>query len=70
MAQEYTAKDLQGALFKNDKGDNEKRPDYRGNAMIGGIKYFVSAWIEKPQNGGAAYMSMSYQKDDGSRGQR
>jgi len=26
-----------GVLFKNDKGDNDKRPDYRGSA--GGLEH-------------------------------
>ena len=29
----------QGALFKNDKQGNEKRPDYTGSATIFGKKF-------------------------------
>ena len=25
---------LSGVLFKNDKGDNEKRPDYKGSLNV------------------------------------
>ena len=31
-------------LFKNDKGDNPKRPDYTGNANVDGIEFKI---IEK-----------------------
>lgn len=63
----FDQKNMTGALFKNDKQGNDKRPDYRGTALIDGVKYTVSAWIKKSQ-AGAAYMSMGYQKDEG--GQR
>lgn len=69
MGEQYESKDLTGALFKNDKGDNPKRPDYRGNAVIRGVKYTVSAWLKKSQ-AGKVYMSMSYQEDDGTKGKR
>lgn len=35
---------MKGALFTNDKGDNDSRPDMRGEVTIKGIKYSVSAW--------------------------
>lgn len=36
---------LHGALFLNDKGDNPKRPDYKGECEIAGVKYWMSGWI-------------------------
>ena len=30
----YTPQEGGGALFKNDKGDNPARPDYRGDIML------------------------------------
>jgi len=27
-----------GSLFKADKGDNEKRPDYRGSVNVDGVE--------------------------------
>lgn len=53
-------KELSGALFKNDKGDNPKRPDYTGVATIGGVDYQVSSWIKKSK-AGTTYMSLSFQ---------
>ena len=44
-------KDNSGALFKNDKGDNEKRPDYTGPAVVGGVEYRVSAWLNESKKG-------------------
>jgi len=57
----FIPKDLSGSLFKNDKGDNAARPDYRGDAMIDGTVYEIAAWI-KPMASDAnkRYMSLSF----------
>jgi hypothetical protein len=39
------------ALFKNDKGDNPKRPDYTGNLNVDGIEFRVSGWVREGKNG-------------------
>lgn len=44
-------------LFKNDKGDNPKRPDYRGKLYLHGEEFRLSAWIsEKKDGSGEKYM--------------
>lgn len=56
----YEPKDGNGALFKNDKGDNPARPDYRGDLMVGGVVYEISAWIKPlPSNSEKRFMSLS-----------
>jgi hypothetical protein len=56
----YEPKEGSGALFKNDKGDNPNRPDYRGDIMLGGVLYEVSGWIKpKPSNPQEKFMSLS-----------
>jgi len=61
MAQQ---KDNAGALFKNDKGDNERRPDYRGPLMVNGTEGELAAWLSKSKDG-KPYMSLKWQpKDD------
>ena len=57
--EKYVPKDMTGSLFKNDKGDNEKRPDYRGDAMVNGELVEMSAWITKSQSG-ITYMSIKF----------
>ncbi len=39
------------ALFKNDKGDNPKRPDYTGKMNVDGIGFKISGWINEGANG-------------------
>ena len=36
--------DMSGALFPNDKGGVETRPDFRGDITINGIKYTLAGW--------------------------
>ena len=46
-------------LFKNDKGGNDKRPDYRGDgADLDGMPIEVAAWIKKSEKG--TYMSCTF----------
>ena len=47
-----------GVLFKNDKGDNPKRPDYRGSLNVGGVEYNISGWIRKSQKTGDSFLSL------------
>lgn len=40
------------SLFKNDKGDNPKRPDYRGDGMdMAGNAIEVSGWLKEGKKG-------------------
>ena len=56
----YEPKDGSGAMFKNDKGDNPQRPDYRGDIMLDGVMYEISGWIKpKPSNPAEKFMSLS-----------
>ena len=47
-----------GALFKNDKGDNEKRPDYKGKINVDGKDYQLAGWISEPKNGGQKFIKL------------
>lgn len=59
----YKQKDNSGVLFKNDKKTTEKHPDYNGNCLIGGVDYFMAAWI-KTSESGRKYFSFSFTKKD------
>ena len=44
-------KDNSGVLFKNDKIENERSPNYKGNITVGGQDYWLSAWIKEGKSG-------------------
>lgn len=48
-----------GVLFKNDPGDNPKRPQYRGSLNVNGADYNISAWIRESRKDGSKFMSLS-----------
>ncbi len=57
-----------GALFKNDRKESDKHPDYKGALNVGGIDYEIAAWL-KTSNAGKKYMSLSV-KPKGERDER
>jgi len=48
-----------GTLFKNDKGDNPKRPDYQGKINVNGKEMKLAAWIQTPKNGGDKFIAIT-----------
>lgn len=44
-------KDNSGVLFKNDKQDNERAPQYKGNITVDGKDYWLSAWVKEGKSG-------------------
>ena len=55
-----------GTLFLNDKGDNDKRPDYTGKIDVNGIEYKLSAWIKSPKSGGRKFLSLRVSESNNS----
>lgn len=52
-----------GALFKNDKQGNEKRPDYTGSINVNGQDFWLSAWVKKSQ-AGKSFMSLAVKEKE------
>jgi hypothetical protein len=52
---------LTGALFRNDKGDNDRRPDYKGFCEINGQQYWISSWIRDKKDGSGKFMSLRFE---------
>lgn len=47
MAQEYDNNN-RGSIWKNDKKETDKHPDFTGSLNVDGVEYWVSAWKRKP----------------------
>lgn len=52
-----------GAIFVNDKGDNDKRPDRKGSINVEGVDYWISGWIRKDKQD-KPYMSLKVERKD------
>jgi hypothetical protein len=53
-----------GAMFHNDKKSTDKHPDRTGQALIDGVEYWISGWINNPMDGGQPYLNMSFKRKD------
>jgi len=61
--QQTFSNELRGALFRNDKGDNPARPDYRGNVVVESKKYRVSGWVRQSKSTGQTFLSLALTLD-------
>lgn len=59
----FAQKQNSGAIFKNDKKEQDSHPDGKGSALIGGVEYWVSSWNNVGKNG-TQYRSLSFQRKD------
>ena len=57
-------KDMSGALFKNKDKNSEQQPDYKGNVIVAGQAYWLSAWINTAKGSGEKYMKLSLKAKD------
>jgi len=55
----FEPRDNSGSVFVNDKKESDKHPDRSGQAMIGGVEYWVSGWLKKTKDG-KPYLSLAF----------
>lgn len=53
-----------GGLFRNDRKDSDRHPDYQGSINVNGVDYWLSAWL-KTKRDGAKFMSLSVKPKTG-----
>ena len=51
-------KNNSGALFRNDKRETEKHPEYTGNITIEGKEFYLSAWVNESARTGQKYFAI------------
>ena len=50
MTQQYDNTN-RGALFRNNRKEQDSHPDHTGSINIDGKEYYLNAWIKTSQNG-------------------
>jgi hypothetical protein len=56
----FEQRDNSGSLFRNERKETEKQPDYTGSGMYGGEEIRISAWLKTSQSG-KKFLSLSIQ---------
>lgn len=52
-----------GAIFVNDKGGNDKRPDRKGTLNVEGVDYWISGWLRTSKSGDP-FLSLKVERKD------
>ena len=60
MPQQYD-NNLRGVLFANDKRQNDRHPNLKGNCEIEGIEYWLSAWTKRNPDGSFKLLSLAFE---------
>lgn len=61
----YQHKPNSGSLFRNDRREKDTHPHARGDAVIDGVEYWISAWTN--EKNGNKYQSLKFSRKDENR---
>jgi len=53
-----------GALFRNAEKKSDTDRDYNGQCEVGGVKYWISAWLNKSKKGDVTYLRLAFSPQD------
>ena len=69
MTQQYEYDNTnRGALFRNNRKEQDSQPDHTGSINIDGKEYYLNAWIKTSQNGNK-FFSLSVKPKDAKQSQ-
>ena len=67
MTQQYDNTN-RGALFRNNRKEQDSQPDHTGSINVEGKEYYLNAWIKTSQNGNK-FFSLSVKPKDAKQSQ-
>lgn len=50
-----------GSLFRNERKQSDRHPDYTGNAIIDGKTKRISAWVRTSRDGTKKFLSLAFE---------
>lgn len=50
-----------GVLFKNDRRETDRHPEYTGNGNLNGVEFWINAWVKESKNG-KKFFSFSFRE--------
>lgn len=53
-----------GAIFKNERKQNERQPDYNGSINVEGKEYYISCWIKESKSGNKFFSASLTAKEE------
>ena len=57
--------ELTGILGRNDRKEKDTHPDFKGNATIGGVDYWIDAWTQERKDGsGRKFFKLKFKAKD------
>ena len=57
--------ELTGILGRNDRKEKDTHPDFKGNATINGVDYWIDAWVQERKDGsGRKFFSLKFRAKD------
>lgn len=57
--------ELTGILSRNDRKEKDTHPDFKGNATINGVDYWIDAWVQERKDGsGRKFFKIKFKAKD------
>jgi len=57
--------ELTGILSRNDRKEKDTHPDFKGNATINGVDYWLDAWVQERKDGsGRKFFKLKFKPKD------
>ena len=58
--------EMTGVLGRNDRKEKDTHPDFKGNATINGVEYWIDAWTKERKDGsGRKFFSLRFKPKNG-----